>query len=193
MDGLLKNKFVLYGVLFFAVTNVFGYLMTANYEAIVFFSLVGYLTSEFTKNNILIALIALMSTNLLLTVVQGRRIYESFKEGEGEKGKAAADAKSEDAKPGDAKSKEAAKPGDAKSKEDEIDKEITAEMNKAKLAASVDPNTMEDHMANLDRIENLLAKQEGLVGSLGKIENMMGRLENMGSMFKSKKNNLKVE
>ena len=50
-------------------------------------------------------------------------------------------------------------------------------------------NAMQDHMANLDRIEALLDKQEGLVGSLGKIESMMGRIENMGSMFKSKKAN----
>ena len=83
LDKLLKNKFALYGVLFLTVSNVFGYLMTSNYEAIVFFTLVAYLSSSFTKNNILVALISLVATNLLLTIVQGRRIYESFKEGEG--------------------------------------------------------------------------------------------------------------
>ena len=45
LDKLVKNKMVLYAVLILTVTNVFGYLMTANYEAIVFFSLVYYFIS----------------------------------------------------------------------------------------------------------------------------------------------------
>ena len=175
LDKLLKNKFALYGVLFLAVSNVFGYLMTSNYEAIVFFTLVAYLSSSFTKNNILVAVIALVSTNLLLTIVQGRRIYESFKEGEGHGGKAATDKKE--------KGKKTAED------ENKVDKEKTKKMNADVAAAGFEPEAMKDHMANLDRIEALLDKQEGLVGSLGKIESMMGRIENMGSMFKSKKAN----
>lgn len=178
LDKLLKNKFALYGVLFLAVSNVFGYLMTSNYEAIVFFTLVAYLSSSFTKNNIVVALIALVATNLLLTIVQGRRIYESFKEGEGHSGKAASDKKEEKNK----KDKPA-------SDENKVDKEKTKKMNADVAAAGFEPDAMKDHMANLDRIEALLDKQEGLVGSLGKIESMMGRIENMGSMFKSKKAN----
>ena len=78
LDKMLKNKVVLYGILFLTITNVFGYLMTKNYEAVVFFALVYYLTGEFTRNNILIALVALVSTNALLAMVQGRKIYESM-------------------------------------------------------------------------------------------------------------------
>ena len=149
--------------------------MTSNYEAMVFFTLVAYLSSSFTKNNILVALIALVSTNLLLTVVQGRRIYESFKEGEGQGGKAATDKKE--------KGKKTAED------ENKVDKEKTKKMNAEVATDAFEPEAMKDHMANLDRIEALLDKQEGLVGSLGKIESMMGRIENMGSMFKSKKAN----
>ena len=180
LDKLLKNKFALYGVLFLAVSNVFGYLMTSNYEAIVFFTLVAYLSSSFTKNNILVALIALVATNLLLTIVQGRRIYEGFKEG---KGHESTDDDSEDT------SKKKKPAGDKADHENKVDTAETKKMNKELSAESFDPAAMQDHMANLDRIEALLDKQEGLVGSLGKIESMMGRIENMGSMFKSKKAN----
>jgi len=83
MDKMLKNKAVLYGVVFLTVTNVFGYLMIRNYEAIVFFALVAYISSEFTKNNILVCLVALLMTNILLAVVQGRKVYESMKIVEG--------------------------------------------------------------------------------------------------------------
>ena len=184
LDKLLKNKFALYGVLFLTVSNVFGYLMTSNYEAIVFFTLVAYLSSSFTKNNILVALISLVATNLLLTIVQGRRIYESFKEGEGHGGTAAKDGGASGKHGGDKKDEKKDEKKDGK-----IDKKETKALNAAVAADAFDPNAMQDHMANLDRIEALLDKQEGLVGSLGKIESMMGRIENMGSMFKSKKAN----
>ena len=184
LDKLLKNKFALYGVLFLAVSNVFGYLMTSNYEAIVFFTLVAYLSASFTKNNILVALIALVATNLLLTVVQGRRIYEGFKEGNNHE-----TAKDGDASHDSSKGNKNKADGAKDDKENKVDVEATKKMNSEASAEAFDPAAMKDHMANLDRIEALLDKQEGLVGSLGKIESMMGRIENMGSMFKSKKAN----
>ena len=183
LDKLLKNKFALYGVLFLAVSNVFGYLMTSNYEAIVFFTLVAYLSASFTKNNILVALIALVATNLLLTIVQGRRIYEGFKEGNDHtSGKD--DASNDETKDKKKKGKET-----SDDTENKVNVDATKKMNSKASAEAFDPAAMKDHMANLDRIEALLDKQEGLVGSLGKIESMMGRIENMGSMFKSKKAN----
>lgn len=186
LDKLVKNQVVLYGVLILTVTNVFGYLMTANYEAIVFFSLVYYLSHEFTKNNILVCLIALGSTNLLLTIVQGRKIYESFVEGEEHEKKDDKKGGKKDAKKGD--KKDAKKDGkkDDKKKEEEkdgfqIDGFATQQANKKGLAGKMDGSKLQEHMGNLDKIENLISKQEGLVGSLGKIEGMMERLEKMNS------------
>ena len=184
LEKLVKNKVVLYGILFLTVTNVFGYLMTGNYEAVVFFGLVYYLSHEFTKNNIIICLIALGATNLLLTIVQGRKIYESFaEENKDEKGK---DAKGKDAKGKDAKGKDA-KGKEAKGKEDpKIDKDATKKATAGFLVENLDSGKLDEHMTNLSQIESLITKQEGLVGSLGKIENMMDRLQAMNDTMSKK-------
>ena len=194
LEKLVKNKVVLYGILFLTVTNVFGYLMTGNYEAVVFFGLVYYLSHEFTKNNIIICLIALGATNLLLTIVQGRKIYESFaEENKDEKGKDAKgkDAKGKDAKGKDAKGKDAkgkdTKGKDAKGKEDpKIDKDATKKATAGFLVENLDSGKLDEHMTNLSQIESLITKQEGLVGSLGKIENMMDRLQAMNDTMSKK-------
>ena len=171
LDGLLKNTIVLYIVLFLTLTNVFGYVMTRNYDAIYFFVLVAFLSTKFTKNNILVALIALCTTNLLLVIVQGRRVYEAFTEANDHAGESGEKEKE--------KEKEKV----------EVDKEATKKAN-VELAAAAgvqDSEEFKDHMQNLDKIENLLDKQEGLVGSLGKIENMMARLEKINGKLKPSK------
>ena len=178
LDKMLKNKVVLYGILFLTITNVFGYLMTKNYEAVVFFALVYYLTGEFTRNNILIALVALVSTNALLAMVQGRKIYESMVGKEGDAAKKEGDAAK---KEGDAANK---KPGLAVNKKETLTANMEASVPKLDLG---DGSNFKDHMANLNKLESLLNKQEGLVGSLDKIDGMMSRLENLGGMMGKKK------
>ena len=182
---MLKNKVVLYGILFLTITNVFGYLMTKNYEAVVFFALVYYLTGEFTRNNILIALVALVATNSLLAIVQGRKIYESMV---GQEGAGHSEKEGENEKEGEEKGEDKDK---AKGKDPlKVNKKETM---KATMEASVpkldlgDGSQFEDHMANLNKLESLLNKQEGLVGSLDKIDGMMNRLENLGGMMGKKK------
>ena len=185
LDKMLKNKVVLYGVLFLTITNVFGYLMTKNYEAVVFFALVYYLTGEFTRNNILIALVALVATNSLLAMVQGRKIYEAMVGQEG-----AGHSEGED----DEEAGDKAKKGKAdKAKVVDPLKVNKKESMKASMEANVskldlgDGSQFEDHMNNLNKLESLLNKQEGLVGSLDKIDGMMNRLENLGGMVGKKK------
>ena len=184
LDKMLKNKVVLYGVLFLTITNVFGYLMTKNYEAVVFFALVYYLTGEFTRNNILIALVALVATNSLLAMVQGRKIYEAMVAGEGKKD----DAESEDAEGAeDAKGKaDKAKVVDPLKVNKKESMKASMEANVSKLDLG-DGSQFQDHMDNLNKLESLLNKQEGLVGSLDKIDGMMNRLENLGGMVGKKK------
>lgn len=180
-DKLLKNKVVLYVVLFLTITNVFGYLMVRNYEAIVFFALVAYISSEFTKNNILICAVAMLMTNLLLAIVQGRKVYESMRVREGMNHENPADKAAD----GD----EAAPAGEAApADEPVVDETATKQGFTNKIAPSLSTSKMNEHMANLDRIEGLLNKQEGLVGSLSKIESMMSKLEKMGAKPVNRRN-----
>jgi hypothetical protein len=77
LNSLLKDKNVLYVILFLAITNIFGYLMLRNFDAIVFFFVVGFLSTYFSKNMIVVMIIAMISTNLLV----GSKLLGKYKEG----------------------------------------------------------------------------------------------------------------
>ena len=81
VNALLKDKTVLYIVLFFAVTNVIGYLMIHNIEAILFFAIVGVLTAHFTKNMIIVLLTALVATNAVVGARRAVQSREGFEHG----------------------------------------------------------------------------------------------------------------
>jgi hypothetical protein len=69
MKGLMKifnNIYFLYFIVFLAITNVLGYLVTNKYNAIMFFVLVCLLTYQFSKNMAVVLLVGLLSTNLLM-------------------------------------------------------------------------------------------------------------------------------
>jgi hypothetical protein len=64
--ALSTDKNVLYIMLVIAVVNVLGYLMLGNFEAVVFFAIVAYLSTFFTKNMVIVFLIAILATNFLM-------------------------------------------------------------------------------------------------------------------------------
>ena len=64
---------------FFTITNLFGYLMLNNFNAIIFFAIAGFFTSYFSKNMIIILFVALISTNLFtMTKMVGKTIKEGM-------------------------------------------------------------------------------------------------------------------
>ena len=62
---MLGNKYVLYVVLFLSITNILGYLASQDFNALTFFVIVAFLTSYFSKNMIIVLLVAMVSTNFL--------------------------------------------------------------------------------------------------------------------------------
>jgi len=158
---LLQSKVTLYVVLFVAVANVLGFLMVNNYEAIIFFSLIGYLTTHFSKNMIVVLLTAVVATNLLLTVVKTN--------------KSAAGLLLEGM---DAREEEEEDDGLA------VQKGATGQRMK-KMAENVglDDQKITESMGEIGQLENLINKQEGLMNNLGKVEGLMDRLEQFGQRF----------
>jgi len=63
---LATDKNVLYIMLVIAVINVVGYLMMGNFEAVVFFAIVAYLSTFFTKNMVIVFLVSILATNFLM-------------------------------------------------------------------------------------------------------------------------------
>jgi len=66
-SAVLSNKYVLYVVAFLAITNVIGYIAVQDFNSLLFFVLIGYLASYFSKNMTVVLLSALVLTNLLMS------------------------------------------------------------------------------------------------------------------------------
>ena len=64
MDNLLNDKNVLYTVCVIAILNLLGYLMVKNVEAVIFFLIIGFLTTYFSKNMIIVLIITIISTSI---------------------------------------------------------------------------------------------------------------------------------
>ena len=74
----LENKYVLYIVLFFAVTNLLGYLMMGDIRVLAFFALVGFVVSKFSKNMIIVLGSAMLATNFFLVGRSTSQVVEGM-------------------------------------------------------------------------------------------------------------------
>lgn len=69
---LLTNQYVLYIVLFLAISTVFGYMVMNDTNTVILFVLIALVSSIFTKNMIIILGLSIIITNLLV-VTKGRK------------------------------------------------------------------------------------------------------------------------
>ncbi len=72
---LLTNKYFLYFMVFLAASNVLNYLVTNRLRAFTFFVLVSLLTYQFSKNMAVVLLVAVLSTNFLMS---NNRLFEGL-------------------------------------------------------------------------------------------------------------------
>ena len=77
--GMLHNKILLYVVFIFSLLNLFILANTGNYTSVVVFILIGFITSFFSKNMLVILLLSLILTNILK---YGSSLNEGFEDGE---------------------------------------------------------------------------------------------------------------
>lgn len=80
--NILSNKYVLYVMVFVALTNVLAYLTIRDYNSLTFFFVLAFLSTYFSKNMTVALLVAVLGTNILFA---NNRYTESF-EGSKEKG-----------------------------------------------------------------------------------------------------------
>jgi len=76
LKKLTENKFVLYLVLFLAITNIAGYLAMRDYVSVIVFVCISVINTYFTKNMILNLGITLLLTNLFFA---GNQLKEGMK------------------------------------------------------------------------------------------------------------------
>jgi hypothetical protein len=77
-NGMLHNKILLYAVFIFSLLNLFIFVNTGNYTHVAIFILIGFITSFFSKNMLVILLLSLILTNILK---YGSTLNEGFEEG----------------------------------------------------------------------------------------------------------------
>jgi len=94
LSVLLRNRNVLYLVLFAAIASLFNFLMRKQLDAVAFFIIIGFITSYFSKNMIIVLLTSILSTFFLVQIkMLGGRVQEGM---DGEEAEEAAEEEEED-------------------------------------------------------------------------------------------------
>jgi hypothetical protein len=81
-NSLLYNRTLLYCIFFIALVNLYALTVSGNYTFVAVFILVGFITSFFSKNMIVILVIAIAISNLLKLGLSGKQ--EGFDDGKEE-------------------------------------------------------------------------------------------------------------
>lgn len=79
---LLSNKYVLYFLLVFSIITILGYIESNNFVALAIFMATGYITSNFTKNMILVLTAGILVSGCKICInILSENLLEGFKEG----------------------------------------------------------------------------------------------------------------
>jgi hypothetical protein len=166
LKSLLKDKNVLYIVFFLALVNLFGFLMLGNMDAVIFFLVVGFLTSYFSKNMIIIMLVTIILTNFFISSrhLGNRQLKEGFDEKKEKNGSSA---------PAPAPA-----PADEKLDEEEATGKPKVDYASTLEAAydNIDKLLSSDALSSMsNETQRLAEKQQKLMGNIEKLEPMMAK------------------
>lgn len=184
VDKLLNDKNVLYVVFALAILNLMGYLLVQNTEAIVFFLIVGFLSTYFSKNMIIVLIIAMVSTSIF-TSTRGRYVKEGMR--------TSREAPKEEADKKEDKSTDSAKKSDKDKKKMPSD----SEMDKADDDEEDEPEAMSNKSNTkknrLDYAGNLAEAYNNLQKTIGKggIKALTGQTETLLNQQKNLMDNIK--
>jgi hypothetical protein len=191
-SSLLNNKYLLYFLVFAAFMSLAGYTMTNNYTCVAIFVLIAFITSCFSKNMIVVLVVAISFSQLIHITFMGR---EGFREGaedmsnsealnaisdsdktaqeQGANMKATANAFEETADTGmDAANAEINKESDRQSKFGELQKE-TSKLKELEKQAMDLLNVQQEIINGLQKMEPMLTKAEKLSTKLESFSNRM--------------------
>lgn len=184
MKSLLKDKNVLRIVALLSVFNLLGYLMMQNLDAVAFFIIIGFLTTYFSKNMIIVLLVAMVATNfLVMSRSKGENIIEGMTDGDAKANDE--DSEEKEATGKDSKLNEAAKT--PKLDDDKTEAIAHDHLDELVKTHGVDKKAMEDKSKQLleqskalkDTMSNLGPAME----QANKIMANMGGMEGMQKML----------
>ena len=140
----LTNKYVLYLVVFLSITNMIGYLVMGNLNSLIYFLIVGLITSIFTQNMCIILLSALLLSNILIA---GQNSYtEGFTDTK---------TSSQDTKTTMATTMATTMTNTPKTNTPKTNKPMTNTSNVGKLATPINDGPMEQREEDIDTTKNM--------------------------------------
>ena len=176
MGKVLNDKNVLYIVFILAILNILGYLLAKNTEAIAFFLIVGFLTTYFSKNMIVVLLVAMVSTSIFTSTRMSFGKLGMSKEGmENKEGKKENDAKKTDDK--DADDKDDASNADKVPKKEGFDdnKKTIPKMNDKTDKSKDEPVGAEAQKTKGTNGKNFVSQGDTLAEAYKNLEGMIGK------------------
>jgi len=175
LDNLFNNIYFLYFIAFLAVFNIFTYIIINNFNAIIMFILIGYITYLFSKNMAIVLLVALLLTNLFTSSNKKSSGKEGFEDAANPLSKSNVklpgisgnDASGNDASGNDASGNDASKTPEPTTTP------TTTNSNKIKnIQSNIPTSTSESFQTtggnglNMDKLEGLLTKSKDLMNEL---------------------------
>lgn len=79
VNKVITNKYVLYFVVFLAITSLLGYMVMGDVNSIFFFAIVSYLIYNFSQNMVIVLGAGLILTNILMV---GKKVREGMEGGQ---------------------------------------------------------------------------------------------------------------
>ena len=191
MEKLLQNKYVLYLVLFVAVTNILGYLAIEDFNSLMVFIAICALASHFSKNMIIILGSAILGTNILYA---SSRMREGFREGKDEEDKKKGKETKDKKKKVKVEEKDGFKGGFSSSRPAKAARAATEEEEDEVDSTRIDyAATMEQAYDNLNKMlgdggmKNLTKDTKGLMDQqkelMGQLKDFAPLMEQAGSML----------
>jgi len=178
MGKVLNDKNVLYIVFILAILNILGYLLAKNTEAIAFFLIVGFLTTYFSKNMIVVLLVAMISTSIFTSTRMSFGKIGMSKEGmENKEKKSGDDSKKKDDTSKDEKDKDDKKDNvdhkEGFEKKPTIANKSTSDKkkdSKDEVDGAEEPkktNKSDVFVSQAENLENAYKNLEGMIGKDG--------------------------
>jgi hypothetical protein len=174
LNNLLKNKYVLYAVFFFAITNVLGFLSIGDFHSLTFFIIIALFSSYFSKNMTVNLLIAIIFTNMFFV---GKQIEGMANKNKNKKGKNGKKSQGLEAKNSENKKKETfgqrnVPPSEPSSLDDDVDvgKRIDYAATLEQAYDNLQGMLGKNGISGLTKeTEKLISQQKNLMGTLNEM------------------------
>jgi hypothetical protein len=180
--NLVNDKNVLYVVFILAILNILGYLLVQNLEAVAFFLIVGFLTTYFSKNMIIVLMISIVSTSLFTST------RPRVKEGMTSKKNSSKSDKKDDKKDDEKKNDSDADDADADADAD-ADTDADDDVKPSEISTSVSSGKKKHFVSSADNLQNAFAKLNETVGKEG-IEGLTGQTSKLLKQQEALMNNI---